>query len=363
MAKIDPRPYEPDVAIPPGATLRDVLEAKGMTQADLALRMNRPPNKINEIVQGKRAITPETAGELELVLGWPASFWIQREAQYRAAKGRVETRERLKEQVDKLRDFPLNAMAKLGWLKKHKDPVEQVRELLRFLGLASFEEMRHLDAFAPAWRKSPTKEASPYSLAAWLQRGARLANEVTTDTFATAKLRGRLGELRALTLMRPEEFERKLVTTCAQCGVAVVFVPHLPKTYASGAAYWTGDKAVIQLSLRFRTNDHFWFSFFHEVGHILLHGKREAFVDDFKGDEGNRQEREANDFAAKTLIPDREYRRLLTLDFQSEAVIRAFAAEIGIAPGIVVGRLHHDKKSHYSVLNGLKEKFAWSDEE
>jgi HTH-type transcriptional regulator/antitoxin HigA len=362
MAKIAPRPYEPDVAIPPGVTLREVLAAKGMTQSDLAHRMGRPANKVNEMVQGKRAITPETAGELELVLGWPASFWIQREAQYRAAKARLDAKSRLQEQVDKLRDFPLDAMAKLGWLKRHRNPVEQVRELLRFLHLASFEEMDQLSVFAPAWRKSPTKKASPYSLVAWLQRGALLAADMATEPFAPAKLRGCLSRLRALTLLPPDEFADKLVLTCAQCGVAVVFVPPLPRTYASGAAYWIGDKPVIQLSLRFRTNDHFWFSFFHEGGHLLLHGQRETFVDDFKGD-GNRQECEANDFAARTLIPDREYRRLLTLHFRQESVVRKFAAEIGIAPGIVVGRLQHDGKIPYRMLNGLKATLAWSEEE
>ena len=140
-------------------------------------------------------------------------------------------------------------------------------------------------------------------MAAWLRRGTIEADQIATGVFSAPLLRGAMPELRALTAVPPEQVEKRLVELCATHGVAVVFVPHLPKSYASGAAYWVGDKAVIQLSMRFRTNDHFWFSFFHELGHILLHGKREAFLDDFKHDD-DEKENEANAFASRLLIPD-----------------------------------------------------------
>lgn len=158
--------------------------------------------------------------------------------------------------------------------------------------------------------------------------------------------------------MPPEQFEGKLVSLCASHGVAVVFVPHLPKSYVNGAAYWLGGKAVVQLSLRFRMNDIFWFSFFHELAHILLHGKRETFLDDFAASE-DEQEREANAFAARTLIGDEDYRRLVKSCYRQAQVIEEFAAEVGVAPGIVVGRLQHEGLLPYNQLNGLRVQLAW----
>jgi HTH-type transcriptional regulator/antitoxin HigA len=358
MVEIAPRPYEPDVAIHPGATVRDVIEAKGMTQQELAKRMNRPPNKINEILQGKRAITVETALELELVLGWPADFWLEREKNYQLAKARLCAQAELQGQTDMLKKFPLPAMIRLGWIRKMPTPAAQVRELLAFFGIASFDQLDKPGIFAPAFRKAKAKEACPYALAAWLRRGTLQADRIETKPYSVSGLRGSLADLRALSLLLPEEFESRLVGLCAAHGVAVVFVPHLPGSYASGAAYWIGDKAVIQLSLLVATDDQFWFSFFHEVGHILLHGKKQAFLDDFKTDD-NQQEQQANTFVARQLIPDAAYGRLKTLSFDQEAVVRDFAKEIGVAPGIVVGRLQHDRLLPHSRLRELKVRYAW----
>jgi addiction module HigA family antidote len=352
MAEIAPRPYEPDVAVAPGATIRDVIEAKGMTQQELADRMSRPANKVNEILQGKRAITVETALELELVLGWPASFWLEREKNYQLAKARLAAEAEFQGQAKRLKEFPVPEMIKLGWIRKMPTPVAQVRELLAFFGVTSFDRLEKPSVLAPAFRKA-RKEACPYAQAAWLRQGMLQADRIDTAPFSAPGLRGGLPELRALTVTPPEQFQGPLVERCGAHGVAVVFVPHLSKTYVCGAAYWMGDKAVVQLSRRFGTDDQFWFSFFHELGHILLHGKREAFLDSFEGGDGG-QEQEANDFACRVLIPEADYRRLRALNFREEGVIQEFAKEIGVAPGIVVGRLQHDRLLPFSSLTRLK---------
>jgi HTH-type transcriptional regulator / antitoxin HigA len=319
--------------------------------------MSRPPNKINEILHGKRAITVETALELELVLGWPANFWLEREKNYQLAKARLAAEGKLQGQVEMLKKFPIREMVKLGWIKKSLSSVAQVRELLSFFGIASFTQLDKPSILAPAFRKAKGKEASPYALAAWLRRGTLEADGINTAPFSAAGLRGIIPELRGMTTLPPEQFEQRLVDLCSEHGVAVVFVPHLPKSYACGAAYWVGDKAIIQLSLRFGTDDQFWFSFFHELGHILLHSRQEAFLDDFKGEDGAK-EREANAFASKLLIPGKQYCRLENLPFR-EAAIRDFAREIGVSPGIVVGRLQHDGLLPFSHLNALKARYNW----
>jgi addiction module HigA family antidote len=350
------------MAIPPGATIQEMLVEKGITQAGLAERMKRPPNKVNQILHGNRAITVETAMELELVLGLPAYFWLELEKIYQLAKKRLDAQQRLEEQAPALKQFPVREMIKLGWLEKADTPLEQTRKLLTFFGVTSFSQLNKPSVLEPAFRKSEMKEACPYALAAWLRKGELDAIEVETKPFDAKALKASLGKLRALSLLPREQFEPQLVSACAAHGVAVVFVPPLPRSYVCGAAYWLGDKAVIQLSPRFRTDDRFWFSVFHELGHILLHGKKETFLDDFKNDHGDR-EQEANLFARKTLIADADFERLKGLNFHEAHVIENFSREIGVAPGIVVGRLQHDDLLPYnSSLNRLKLKVAWKHE-
>jgi HTH-type transcriptional regulator / antitoxin HigA len=144
-----------------------------------------------------------------------------------------------------------------------------------------------------------------------------------------------------LTREGPEAFVPKLEDLCASAGVAVVFVPELPKIGIWGATRWLGDKAVIQLSLRYKSNDHLWFTFFHEAGHILKHGRKEIFIEG-KGLNGEKEE-EANAYARDKLIPPAQMRRLIKSGRPTLATVERFADEIGIAPGIVVGRLQHEK--------------------
>jgi Zn-dependent peptidase ImmA (M78 family) len=144
---------------------------------------------------------------------------------------------------------------------------------------------------------------------------------------------------------------------CALAGVAVVLIKEIPGAGVSGVAKWiTKDKALIQLSLKYKTDDQLFFSFFHEAGHILLHGKRRVFVEN--GRQEGVEEREADAFAADFLIPDDQSRALYYL--KNETAIVAFARALGIAPGIVVGRMQHDKLMPPAYCNHLKRKVTWA---
>lgn len=189
MAKIAPAPYRPDVAVPPGATIRELLEVKGMTQQELAERMDRPPNKVNEILQGKRAITVNTAMALELVLGWPAEFWLEREKNYQLSKARLDAQASLEEQVAWVKKFPLREMVKFGWVKRLANPAGQVRALLAFFGVASFAQLDKPSVCPAAFRRAAGKQACPYALAAWLRKGKLLAAEMKTRPFNAARLK------------------------------------------------------------------------------------------------------------------------------------------------------------------------------
>jgi Zn-dependent peptidase ImmA (M78 family) len=140
----------------------------------------------------------------------------------------------------------------------------------------------------------------------------------------------------------------------------VTLVPELPRTRTSGATRWlTPQKALIQISFRYKTNDQFWFTFFHESAHILLHGKREIFLEDDKRGSRIENEQEADSFAKKILISEQELKKFVKSGKRRIQDIRWFADTIGVAPGIVVGRLQHDGVLPHSHCNGLKTKLDW----
>lgn len=358
MSKVKPASYQPDLAVPPGTTILQMLDEKQMSQAELAERMNRPQNKLNEILHGKKAITVETAYQLEKVLGFPANFWMELEKNYQLNSARLAQIKLLEQEATQVPHFPVRDLVKLRFIKRFRDVVQQTKELLSFFAITSFSQLDKPTIQAVAFRKSLGKKASPFSLAAWLRCGELNAQKIETGKFESSKLRAAIPKLRKLSLLPVKDACEQMVSTCAPHGVAIVFVPHLTKSYVCGAAYWLGDKAVIQLTIRFGTDDHFWFSFFHELGHILLHGRKETFLDDFKPDTDDK-EREANAFAANTLIPKSEFDRLKASNHRQAEMIRDFASKIGIAPGIVVGRLQHEGLLPFTHMNGLKVKLNW----
>jgi len=357
--------YVPDFVSPPGETLLEIIEELGMTQAELAERMGRPRKTVNEIIQGKAAITAVTALQLERVLGTPAQFWANREQNYRQHLARVEEGKRLSDQMAWLRRFPVKAMSKLGWVRACDDKLEQLQELLKFFSIASPDQWESLWLSSKvSYRTTLAFRSDPEALSAWLRRGEIVAQGIECQAYDAKTFRQTLlTDVRPLTVEPPTVLQPRLVELCARAGVAVAFVPQLPRARVSGATRWLSpDKALIQLSLRYKSDDQLWFTLFHEAGHILLHGKREVFLED-DGMDGVK-EREADEFATRALIPPNSLARFLQgvkPGYISKQAIRQFASEIGVAPGIVVGRLQHDGHLPPSHCNDLKRKLQWRD--
>jgi HTH-type transcriptional regulator/antitoxin HigA len=333
-----------DFAVPPGEYLIEIAEEIGMSQAELARRMGRPVQAISEIANGIKSITPDTALQLEQVLGVPAHIWTGLEAEYQLTKARNEASEQIEHETDLVVRFPYPEIAKRGWVKSTRKRMEKVVELRRFFGVASLHNLQGVHAYAPAFRQSTKTEVSHESLVAWLRGGTLEAERIDTETFDRAKARTALQALRHLTREEPSIFLPALKEQLASTGIAFVLLPHFPKTYTNGATFWlTPNKAVLMMTIRGSWADIFWFSLFHEIGHILLHDKRHTFLEDGLDDpRWKKQEEEADEFAQKTLIPPATWRTFVKAGHFSATNIASFADEIDIAPGIVVGRLQHD---------------------
>jgi HTH-type transcriptional regulator/antitoxin HigA len=351
-----PEPFVPDDPVPPGGTLLETIEVLGMTQAELAARTGRPLKTINEIIKGKAAITPETALQLQHVLGIEATFWNKLERNYREALAHDNEQERLNDAAGWLKQIPVNDLIKRKLIKRSGSDASLVAEVLRFFGVSSPKAWKQVwDGVA--FRRSPAFTASPGAMAAWLRIGEVEAQKIACRPFDSGAFKCGLTELRQLTVWEPEAIKTELVKRCKIWGIAVVFTAELPKTHVSGATQWlTPEKALMQLSCRFKADDHFWFTFFHEAGHILLHGKKGAFIDTPKTQIAGLEE-EANTFAANLLIPSTRLRAFLKTWNGTEQALRSFASEIGIAPGIVVGQLQHHHMIKYYQFNHLKRRF------
>lgn len=351
--------FTPDYAVAPGETLLETIEALGMSQAELSKRTGRPLKTINEIIKGKESITHRTALELERVLGVPASFWNNMERNYREALTLQEERARLAKCVEWLKSLPVPAMLKWGWIRKAEDKIGQFQEVLNFFGVVSPEQWEEVwSTRRAAFRKSAAFESDQGAIAAWLRKGEIECQKIECAPYDPEKFQGALQQIRRLSSDKFDVLIEGIVRLSAEAGVAVVFVPELPKTRASGATRWmTPTKAMIQLSLRYKTDDHFLFTFFHEAGHILRHGKRTEFIENHRSDDP--REREADRFASDTLIPAGAYSRLTDSIPRTKAGLAAAAEAIGIAPGVIVGRLQHDGLIPRTHFNDFKRKLTW----
>ncbi len=348
--------YLPRRVSPPGGTLLDLLEERGMAQTELADRTGLTPKTINEIVKAKAPITPDTALKFERSLGVPADFWLVREQQYQEWLARSRSEEEQARAVDWLARLPVSRLLKRGLVARARSKGEQVGELLRFFGVASPEAWFEVYASPQAaFRRSSAFEFDVGATAAWLRIGELQAQSIRCGPFSAAHFRLALGAAVPLTRKPFTDAAEELRRSCAAAGVAVAFVPGIEGCRAAGVARWLSPaKALIQLSDRHKTEDHLWFTFFHEAGHILLHGKKNVFMDDGGGK--SNEEKEADRFAQDALVPPREYAGFLAgvTESLSASALEAFAARVGVAPGIIVGRLHHERALPFTRLNELK---------
>jgi len=342
----------------PGDAILETLEHLKMTQSELADRMGKTASKINDIIGSKEPITMTTALQLEKVLGIDASFWVNREALYREKLARIEEAEQYEACIDWVKLQPHKQLADSGYIKSKKPSAEMVSELLGFYGVANIKQWTELysSKFASTqFRKSSAHQTALGAISAWMRIGEIEKQKMELPEFDKNAFKEALNEIKTLVRKHPEDFADQLRVICAKVGVAVVYTLSLPHAPVSGAVRWVGGNPLIQLTDRHKTNDHFWFAFFHEAGHILLHGKKEVFIEEFEGyplDEG--RENEANSFAANHLLPASfldSMPKLITED-----IIRQIARTYQTHPAIVLARLQKLEKVKYSFGKSLQAK-------
>ena len=352
-----------DLPIPPGEVLAEEIESRGMTQRELAARIGRPAQVVNEIVKAKKAITPETAIELGNVLGMTAQFWLNLESEYRVTLARNKKRKELEANVKWLDEYPVKAMIRRGWLKKGLEKTEKLQALLYFLQVAVPEPQAYHQAIGFQVPKAASNRVSLGALSVWLRMGELEARSVETADFNAEVFHKALIELRKYTDHQPGEFLPKMSKLCAEAGVVFSLVQELPKSGVIAATRWLDEhKALIQLSPRQEWADRFWYTFYQEASHLLKHRKRNRIViDGLVGDMENSEETksEANEFARDSLIASDNWREFCEKDLFDSGRVNEFAKSLEIAPFIVVGRLQSEGRIGVHELKSLRRRYHW----
>lgn len=341
----------------PGITLRETLDEIGMSQVELAKRMQRPEQTISTILNSQKAITPDTAIQLEKVLGIPSTFWNNLQKNYEENTAYLQEKENLEQEIDHAKAYPYSELVKLGWVPPTLNIEEKVKNLLSFFAVSSLKSLPDLGY--TNYRKIKGKTVSSEAIAAWLRRGEIEAQAISTKDIDLTRCKDLIPLFRSLTVKSPTVFHQELVSNLASCGISFVVIPHLKNTYVCGATKWISpNKALLQLNLLGQWSDRFWFNFFHELGHILLHSKKDRYVDLKQANESE-LENEANAFASDVLIPRDQYTNYVKQGAFDTTSIVTFANSVGIHPGIVLGRLQHDDKVGYDHLRSLKDKYIF----
>jgi HTH-type transcriptional regulator/antitoxin HigA len=347
----------PDWASAPGETIADVLRERNISIEEFAGRIGKTRAEVTDLLCGRLAITIGLARQLEQVLGASIEFWMARDFQYRQQI--AEPGEATNAWV---RELPLADMVKFGWLKNAPKRSEELAVCLKFFDVPNVAVWHRV--YAPLeqkflFKKSPSFESRPAAVDAWLRQGEIEAGEMRCAPWDAHGFEAALVSLRSLTREKdPKRFVPALQKTCAEVGVAVAIVRSPSGCPASGATRFIAEeKALLLLSFRYLSDDQFWFSFFHEAGHLLLHSHQSVFIEGLEA-ANLAAESEANEFAAGILIPPQHRPELLRLRQNKFDLVR-FARRMGVSPGIVVGQLQHYGKIKPNHFNGLKRRYQW----
>lgn len=348
--------FTPRWASSPGATIQDLIASKDVTSVEVARACGLDWPEFNKVLEGSAPVTGTIAQSLSSCLGGSVSFWLRREERFQESVAIVEADQWVQ-------SLPLSSMKKFAWLDVPRDWRTRIDACLDFFGMDNLESWRQNYAdqlVGVRFRTSPTYPNQVASVSTWLRAGEIAHEGFAGGDFSSESLLSAVEEIRKLTrIPDPEIFFPMLQTIAAECGVSCVIVPAPEGCAASGASRVLADgSALIQLSGRYLSDDQFWFSFFHEIGHLILHEDAPLHVDgDVTAFEPDRSESEADSFSADVLWPiEDRLLNALTAKPSRRDIIR-LASRAGTSPGIITGQLQSSGILEHAECNYLKRRY------
>ncbi len=339
------------IATPPGATIKEQLVDRGMSQKEFSVRMDMSEKHISRLINGEVQLTPDVANRLEVVLGVPAKFWNNLEAIYREKLLKVQAENSMEKDEELARQLPYNEMSKYGWVPQTKNSKEKVIYLRKYFEVVDLSLIENTQITRIACRRLAITEKSDLALIAWAQEARLMARDITTAPINLNGLIKAIPKIRKMTMLKPDEFCSSLKKILSDNGIALVFLPHLKGSFLQGASFVDGNKIVVGLTVRGKDADKFWFSLFHELGHIIL-----GHISYDKGITVE-DENAADEWSRDTLISKEDFLCFTDKCNFTKLSILEFSKNQGVAPGIVVGRLQNEKYISYNMFNDLKEQY------
>ena len=347
----------------PGETLKEVMESNNMTQKELAARIGITAKHLNLIVSGRQNISAETAFKLEKVFSLSASFWNNLQRQYDEDKMTILEERQISDEEKDIYDANVySQIVSLGYLTRESKLERKIIQLRDFFGVSSLLNVEPAIQANALFRKSMKVATNNFALAAWMK-----ICEIETDAIAVQTalnlemLKSRLKEIKNLSVLTdPNVIMQNLEKIFAECGVAFAVVKSIKGAPVQGFIRRINNKVRLCLTLRYNYADIFWFTLFHEIGH-LLDTQNEFFVDFSAPNHTANAEKAADDFATQQLIDKLAYSRFVREQNFSRASIQRFADQVGVLPGIVVGRLHHDQTLPNSQFNDMRLQYRWAE--
>lgn len=356
--------YLPQSVPHPGVILEEKLQEMGMSIKEFALRTDKPEKTIIAVINGTSAITSEMAIKFENATQIPANFWMRHQLHYDEFKMRDKLKTIISDAYEWAEMFPYADMAKLGWVAPTRNAEEKALNLLIFFGVASHRawEKLYLETDLKVAAYTSLKHThETHAISAWLRQGELQAATIEAPEFSLKKLKDNIPTMRKLMVEQPSDFFKQLQSLCIEAGVVLLFTPKLPKVPLSGSTRWLNNTPLIQLTARYKKNDSFWFTFFHELGHIILHGKKYISLEnvDFSASDPKKEE-EAHQFAINQTFTKQQEMELLQKSPIHEEDIVIFAKKFNTHPAMIIGRLQHDGHIPYSLGRQFMETIVLS---
>jgi HTH-type transcriptional regulator / antitoxin HigA len=349
--------FQPNWASSPSSTILSILKEKNITVEVFAKNINSDIVFVNNLLYGQITINNDLAKKLEKNLGATVNFWLKRESQYRESIQRLNSIEEKKW----ISQMPFKEMLKLGWIPESKDIVKSCLNFFDVQNIWAWKSKYQQLTKQTAFRTTYTFESNFLSVCCWLRKGEIECSKTEYKKFDAELFKSKLPEIRSLSKKKnPKDFIPDMIRICAEAGVGLAIIPTPKGCSASGATRFIDDRPIILLSFRYLSDDHFWFTFFHEAGHILLHNKREIFIEEL-GNEGldSKEEKEANSFSSDILISEEARKKLKSINLTKNEIVK-FAVDNGISSGIVIGQLQFSKRIGFHQLNAYKRRYNWS---
>jgi len=342
----------------PGEYLADELKERGWSQTEFAEIIDRPVRLVNEIVNGKRGITPDTAREFAAALGTSPELWMNLDSAYQLWKTTADL-SHIEERAKMRSLYPVREMINRRWIRSSEDNQIVQSQLLRYFEIKSLTERPQLATRAAAKRSDASDaDMNPLQIA-WLYRVKQISETFTATPYSEEKLRDAVSELSTYR-KNPSEISR-IPRLLAACGVHFVIVEGLPTSKIDGVAFWNNDSPVIGMSLRYDRIDNFWFVLRHEIEHILRGDGKEVIVIDADLDTGtsdseglSEAERAANMAAAEFCVHQKDLDDFIARQFSMfpKEKVLGFAERMRVHPGLVVGQLQR-KTQRYDLFRPL----------